>query len=289
MASERPILHHLNADSTWLLQVPDPGSSSSSRQFFNILIDPWLSGPQSDVASWFSQQYHATPSAYTSIAEVQELAGTIDVVTISHELTDHCHKETLMELPTNTPVYGPSKAAKLIRSWKHFDTVVDMPFFEEANLSDKHIPPWLWIERVQDPNDALYYHSAILISWPSTSLYREYVLYTPHGVAPSAIERLALEPHLTALCLIHGMHNVKLYGMQQLNLGGDNGLALYRRLQPKYWVGTHDEVKTAGGIVKYVLWRSIVTIEEALSREKKPIDKEVPFIALENGAQKVLS
>jgi hypothetical protein len=287
MSTKRPLLHHLNADSTWLLQVPDP-NAVSSRQYYNILIDPWLSGPQSDVASWFSQQYHATPSAYASIAEVQALAGAIDVVAISHEFTDHCHKETLLELSQDIPVYAPSKAASLIRGWGHFETVLDMPSFEDESLTEKHTPSWLWIERLQDSNDALYYHSAILISWPSTSLEREYVLYTPHGVAPSAIERLALDPHLKALCLIHGMHDIRLYGMQQLNLGGDNGLALYRRLQPKYWVGTHDEVKTAGGVVKYVLWRSIVTIEEALSREKQPIPKEVPFIALENGSHKQL-
>lgn len=49
LVANRPILTHLNGDSTWLLQLPRHGNSGRSR--FNVLIDPWLSGPQTDVAS----------------------------------------------------------------------------------------------------------------------------------------------------------------------------------------------------------------------------------------------
>ncbi len=55
LASPRPLLVHLNADTSWLIQLPLPASQRvTDRARFNILIDPWLRGPQSDVASWFS-------------------------------------------------------------------------------------------------------------------------------------------------------------------------------------------------------------------------------------------
>ena len=131
LATRRPILHHLNADTSWLLQLPRPANAvkHGSRVYYNILIDPWFVGGQSDVAKWFSQQWHATPSAVASIAEVEEmvrqvemLAGgmrrsskrraaadeetLIDAVAISHEFTDHCHKETLLEVHRDVPVFA---------------------------------------------------------------------------------------------------------------------------------------------------------------------------------------
>ena len=97
--------------------------------------------------SRFSQQWHATESAVQSVAEVEELArqievlagglrlrkgrkvngelkeeeSVIDVVAISHEFTDHCHRvcilrhcaisadtleDTLLEVHPNCPVFA---------------------------------------------------------------------------------------------------------------------------------------------------------------------------------------
>ena len=133
LATRRPILHHLNADTSWLLQLPRPANAvkHGSRVYYNILIDPWFVGGQSDVAKWFSQQFHATESAVKSVAEVEELArqveilagglrmgrkgrkrnieeveeeSYVDCVAVSHEFTDHCHKETLLEVHRDVPV-----------------------------------------------------------------------------------------------------------------------------------------------------------------------------------------
>jgi len=87
LQSGRPLLTHLNADTTWLLSLPIPGHTGrengrrdikskkdkddgkesaalrngrkSEKRYFHILIDPWLRGSQSDVAQFFSQQWHA--------------------------------------------------------------------------------------------------------------------------------------------------------------------------------------------------------------------------------------
>src|ERR1700761_4170754 len=90
LASRRPIIHHLNADSSWLLQIPRPESAvrNGSRVYYNILIDPWLSGSQSDVASWFSQQFHASQSALQTIAEVEELTREVEILASGLRLGD---------------------------------------------------------------------------------------------------------------------------------------------------------------------------------------------------------
>ncbi|KAE9368180.1 hypothetical protein N431DRAFT_428062 [Stipitochalara longipes BDJ] len=78
--ARRPLLTHLNADTTWLLSlpIPSPHPSKRKRLYYHILIDPWLVGPQSDVAAFFSTQWHATESCCQSIAEVEEVIKGIE-------------------------------------------------------------------------------------------------------------------------------------------------------------------------------------------------------------------
>ncbi|KAF2236081.1 hypothetical protein EV356DRAFT_513328 [Viridothelium virens] len=312
----RPILHHLNADSSWLLQIPRPASAvkHGGRLYFNILIDPWLKGPQSDVASWFSQQWHAIDSKFGSIAEVKELAqeiekrggdtrgrhksgktgsqkalggdGTIDVVVVSHEFTDHCHKDTLLEVHPDVPIIATKKAAELISSWSHFRTVLVTPAFTGASpdwreTSLEPLPTWIGISRIVTSKDKLYYHSAILISFNSSagqsqssdsniSDAAEAVIYTPHGTTASSLSIIQeASPPLSVLAFLHGLHDVAISSAKQLNLGGHNGLAAQRVLKAKYWVGTHDEQKRGGGLVSFFLRRKIVSLSDALEEERK--------------------
>ena len=129
------ILTHLNADTSWLLQLPYPTNSRTSSEgvivhYYNILIDPWLAGSQSDIFPWFSQQWHAQDSRLQNVSAVEDLVrkresqlsaeqkvqstangvtqriSLIDAVVISHEFTDHCHKETLLQLDPSVPVFA---------------------------------------------------------------------------------------------------------------------------------------------------------------------------------------
>ncbi|KAF2662647.1 hypothetical protein K491DRAFT_686527 [Lophiostoma macrostomum CBS 122681] len=330
LATRRPLLHHLNADTSWLLQVPRPASAikHGSRIYYNILIDPWFIGGQSDVARWFSQQWHATESAVKSVAEVEELArqveilsgglrlgkgrkvngelkeeeSLIDVVAISHEFTDHCHKETLLEVHPNCPVFATQQAAKLISTYKHFRTVVTTPTFSAYGDTDwrSHsivpLPQWLSISRLTASRDALFYHSALLIcfathpflpttpkkrsslltihgdepsSTPSSAEAAECVIYTPHGIPFTSLAPIeSADPPLHTLAFLHGLHDVAISSAQQLNLGAKNGLQAQRILKAKYWVSTHDEIKIGGGFVGWFLKRKIWTIEDALKEAR---------------------
>lgn len=200
-STRRPLLTHLNADTTWLLSIPYPRNANKrkGRIYFHLLIDPWLRGGQSDVAKFFSQQWHAIESSVQSIAGVEQLIkggedaarvpaisggdrandekeegrgdasqSWIDAVAVSHEFTDHMHKDTLLEIPSSVPVFASTKAASAIKSWRHFEFVSEIPRFARdwRTASTKPLPEWLSISRVAYAGaDMLYYHSAVMFSF----------------------------------------------------------------------------------------------------------------------------
>lgn len=293
LASGRPVLAHLNADTTWLLQLPYPSASPgpNGRTHFNILVDPWLRGPQSDVASWFSTQWHVVPPSIESMDELNSLlaqledmareAGqsAIDAVAISHEFTDHCHQATLLELPRGTPVFATDKAADLIRSWKHFDNVVTMAAFSggkgslQDSLGHHLLPGWIGIGRVVTEGNALYYHSAVLIAFAlsdaslSQSGPIEAVIYSPHGVKGSDLDCIK-QSGIRSLALLHGLDDVRIWMTKQLNLGALNGLEAVRASGARYWISTHDEQKRGGGLISWFLQRTSYTLRDAVQTEE---------------------
>ncbi|KAI0204821.1 hypothetical protein F4808DRAFT_311779 [Astrocystis sublimbata] len=342
------ILTHLNADTTWLLHLPYPKGVARppGRSRFNVLLDPWLQGPQSDGGRWFSIQWHVVAPSVQTMDELNgllsELEGEIaaphdgngnrtevqpgpatdqqshekhdsyiDVVAISHEFTDHCHESTLRELPSATPIFAPDKAAKLIRSWKHFDVVYDMPAFLAAGTKDWRdalscapLPPWVGVGRVVTPGNALYYHSALLVAWAGASSGEatdrsNAVIYSPHGIEPGALSGIQ-STGLRTLALLHGLDDVRLWMTKQLNLGGVNGVAAARECGAKYWVATHDEVKKGGGFVSMLIRRTTWSVADAVKSEgqKPKTDKKggsredeggYEFVGLGSGDGLVLS
>lgn len=279
LATRRPLLHHLNADTTWFLQLPWPESEveHGGRYYYNILIDPWLKGGQSDVASWFSQQFHVEKSSVESIAELEELAREteilaqgprlgadrktnaeaveengvdetfIDAVAVSHEFSDHCHKDTLLEIDSNVPVFAIKEAAKLIQGWKHFKRVITVDSFGANGNTDwrstsiSPLPEWIGISRLLQTDDVLNYHSALMIAFdinhesnldilakkaptPNSKRKRrhssinpssdnesaEAIVYTPHGIHSGDLNLIpGASPPIHTLAFLHGLHNVR--------------------------------------------------------------------------------
>lgn len=342
----------VNADTTWLLQLPRPDRSSSGkpsgsqRYFFNVLLDPWLSGPQADVASWFSKQWHVIEPALKSIEEVEafcreterlaaemedpdhtsrapasESKSThIDAIVISHEFTDHCHKATLLECSSSTPVIATTKAATLVKGWKHFKCVIETPGFQEdwrtcrraiqevARASGSEVgewPDWVGIGRVVTKSDKFYYHSAVMVLFyldhsesnneAVADADAEAVIYTPHGIHPESLESLSTaKPAISTLALLHGLHDVSIDWGQQLNLGAHNGLAAQKALNARWWIGTHDEDKKGGGIVSWFLRRKKIPLQDAMGRvaetdgEGEMKLQDVNFVDAESGQSLVL-
>lgn len=304
----RPLLLHLNADTTWLLQLPYPAAYTPppGRTHLNILLDPWLVGPQSDVAWWFSTQHHVISPSVESLKDLNALlraveqrglsaesddeesseddaTSFIDVVAISHEFTDHCHRATLEELPKDTTVFATDVAADLIRSWNYFDKVITAPALAPevswTRLPVGALPPWLAIGRVISPGNALYYHSAVLIAFDinhrpsSPSPSAEAVIYSPHGIESQDLAGLK-SSGVTALALLHGMHDVRIWMTKQLNLGALNGIKAMDISGAKYWIATHDEVKQGAGFIAPMLLRTVYTLKEAVATQDTVLRKE---------------
>ncbi|KAL8639607.1 MAG: hypothetical protein Q9228_003376 [Teloschistes exilis] len=316
----RPLLTHLNADTSWVLSIPYPEGSPrpASRYLYNILIDPWLQGAQSDLAAWFSQQWHVVDSSVQTISEltsclrdVENFAESnslvsykqsdalehqslsyIDAVVISHEFTDHCNFETLKQLQPATPVFATKKAAQLILSWRLFDKVHPISCLSKLNhdwrkTSSQDLPSWLGIARITTNRDALHFHSAILITFrigpESRERQTEGIVYTPHGINADDLKVLQqASPPISVLALLHGLHDIRL-SIKRLNLGAHNALRAQRISGSKYWVSTHDEIKRAAGFVNRFLKRKVWTIEDVLEeerREKGRIEVDSPLADL---------
>jgi hypothetical protein len=294
---KRPILWHLNADSSWLLSLPYPDDALCplKRRRFNILIDPWLRGSQSDLAGWFSTQWHKVPSSVQTIQELNQVLRSsedarsaaigisrledglertsspvptqenyIDAVICAHEFSDHCHRQTLEEVDPSVPCFATSKAATLIQSWNHFEQVVEVPSFGKRSdwtaTSSTFLPQWLGIAQLVRKFDPICFHSAVAIFFNgSTASGRdgvEAVLYSPHGIRAKDVRCMAAaDPPVNPLALIHGLHSVSIASMRQLNLGAPNGFECLRTLKARYWIGTHDEVKVPEGFLAPFLRR----------------------------------
>ncbi|GAP82738.2 hypothetical protein SAMD00023353_0102720 [Rosellinia necatrix] len=341
-----PILTHLNADTTWVLHLRYPAAAAAAaaaaasspppgRSRFNVVLDPWLRGPQTDGGRWFSIQWHVVAPGVRTMAELDALLGDlergsgdggndgdesttpagdgtaeerererngtsyIDAVAVSHEFTDHCHEATLRELPASTPVLAPGRAARLIRSWGHFDRVTPMPAlaadqgggreddWRVSLRTEAALPSWLGIGRVVTPGNALYYHSALVVAWEadddssSSSSSSggggsgssgggggggEAIVYSPHGIEPGVLADVVAGAGLRTLALLHGLDDVRLRPAKRLNLGGVNGVAAARACRARYWVPTHDEPKKGGGLVALLLSRTRWSVADAEGR-----------------------
>lgn len=303
LATRKPILTHLNADTTWLLSLPCPEAKNPrGRAYFHILIDPWLKGGQSDVAGWFSQQWHVERSCVENYSELESLIADLervaepsrakepetrgaDLVLVSHEFTDHMHQDTLLDVDSSVPVLATAKAASIMRGWKHFANVGEIKRFDgnwrTSSLSRLAVgsrEDWVGVSRVAYAgSDLLYYHSAIMITFPSfANTGVQGVIYTPHGISPQDLSPVSsANPKIETLALLHGLQDIALPMGAQLNRGAHNGLQVQRMLESKYWIGTHDEVKKGGGIVSWFLRRKRITLKEAMEKESNGHTKGV--------------
>ncbi|KAF8607433.1 hypothetical protein BDV93DRAFT_604016 [Ceratobasidium sp. AG-I] len=294
-----PSIKHVNGDTSWLISFP-VSLEDREDELFNVIVDPWLTGPQTDYYSWFSSQSHIIKAC---VDHISELNTRIDAVVLSHEWTDHTHRATLLEINSDTPVYATIKAAEIVRSWGHFTTVhtiEDLP--PASHWSVTHMPGLpsnLGISRISSTSFEIvsYYHVAICLAYvppevkDKAGTSANAILYSPHGIHASSLDRLP-EASVEVVALMHGLHQVWnppfLGGM--LNLGGLNAVKAIRATKARYWIGTHDEVKKGTGLVSLLLRRKVWTVEEALEAERKKEQEsggsgkdQLKYIALGSG------
>ncbi|RDL36638.1 Uncharacterized protein BP5553_05990 [Venustampulla echinocandica] len=217
---------HLNSDASFLLSFQPisslPPSPGESTKIFTILLDPWISGPSTIWHSKFSISRQKASPCISSLAEIPEP----DLAIISQSKSDHCHKETLTQLPRSggkTIILAEPAAAKIIRRWKHFDDdkVVTLPKWEDPRLRRPSTIHRIPIERLS-PNgkmgevtiaylpqkgDLTGLHSAIGITYRPPTLSLDTLPLTPPdspGSCQSIFPSPATERALSVIYSPHG-------------------------------------------------------------------------------------
>ena len=301
--TRRPLIHHLTADNSWLLQIPRSGP----RMYFNIVIDAWLEGSNLEVSTYFHDQRHTIPPAAQNIGEVDRICGEvealawelrsgtentkskevppesfIDAVVISQQAQDHCHGPTLTPLPSSVPVFAYGDVAvKKVQAWKHFHTIVNIPTFNGnwRSTSLSPLPEGIGIGGVTQLNDSSTLHTGIVVSFQTPFQEKdagdeaeaEAIVYLPHGIPSEelAIATLAsAAPRLKMLAFLHGLLRVQVFPRPlalYANLGAHNALAVQQALNAKYWIPTHDEPKEKYGLTSWILTDFWLTLKEAVA------------------------
>ncbi|KAF2768257.1 hypothetical protein EJ03DRAFT_122956 [Teratosphaeria nubilosa] len=324
----RPILHHLNGDTSWLLQVPRP--QADKRAFYNLLIDPWFTGPQINGAAFLHSQSHIDPSAVQTIAEledfleatereakgsVQKTPTLIDTVAISLAVTDHAHQPTLSQIDPNVPCFALERSTKLVASYKHFKSVTTVPFWLSGpNWQDASVPVFSDGREVrlagvkQQPDDTATLRLGFIITLGSldgSQCQTEAIAYIPHGIPAPHLTHLAkASPKLNFVALLQAWHHEKFgitptypwpfgwllgrYLHLDVVLGADDVLQAQKLLQARYLIATHDEVKESKGFTSQFLERREMSPADAI-KDGKLDGSEVQALVLQSGEHQVLT
>uniref|UniRef100_A0A0W0FRJ5 Metallo-beta-lactamase domain-containing protein n=1 Tax=Moniliophthora roreri TaxID=221103 RepID=A0A0W0FRJ5_MONRR len=286
------ILHHLNADSSWLVSFSEPN--------YTLLLDPWFTGPQVDFHPLFSSQSHVIPSQFTSIQELTSHLTAqnrrIDAVIVSFEFSDHLHKETIEGdggLGARTPFFALPRAGKVLRSWGR-ECVQDIPEADSTVKVNTDPDAELAIELSYVTATTTYtgrrLHGALAISFPMPEQKKGVVLCSPHGIPSQDLEQWyqrSKNKREEIVAVISGWDAISnpwwLGGA--ISLGAPSIIPFLRSLPKpslvRYWIRTHDEHKDKRGLVGKVLRRDVWT-KDMVSKEFGP---ELEVVELGSGEQ----
>ncbi len=206
------IFTKLNKDSSWLLE------SMEGR----ILIDPWFTSSQIDLAPWFSEQCHISDQPLVASL------GVVDYIFISHPFTDHCNKETLLQFSAAIPVITTASIAKKISRWNHFKNIYTL---ENAPIQIKRLPSSAVLDLVHD--GFLFYVEGKVI------------LYAPHG-----LKKYSHPDKVDILISTTTRYHLPFWLGGTVNLGIESLKILLQRTGSSICLATHDERKIGKGMVE---------------------------------------
>ena len=286
-------IQHLNTDCTFLLAFSPAYNTAEEHPHrfpgaFTILIDPWLSGGSSIIHPTFQYTKHTDKPHITSLADLKQ---PIDLIIISQDKPDHCHRETLCSLPKNKHVniLATRAAAKKIKSWSFFDEnnihiippynphdedsliTIALPAYTSTGspgeLTIAHLPTKYDLTKVHDAIAITYRPpSTIFSSTPSQPSQTQNkplsLLYTPHGISPATLapylkSHLHPQSALPLTALIHAFsheRNPSCLGGSVVR-GAPGGLELLRELggSVQTWISAHDApLERRGWSVKWL-------------------------------------
>ena len=205
-------LTKLNDDNSWLWEFDS----------YSLLVDPWFTPQQVDLAPWFSTQRHLTR---------QPAIGALphfDAIFISHSFSDHCNKETLLQFPETTPIIATPSILRKINSWGYFQNLISL---KQAPFEMLCYKPSGLLDLV---------HHAYLLKTKSAT-----VLFAPHGA-----KNKKLSCAVDVLIGTSTLYQLPFWLGGTVNLGLNNLLELAQSCKAKWILNTHDEAKLGTGVVE---------------------------------------
>jgi L-ascorbate metabolism protein UlaG (beta-lactamase superfamily) len=225
-------IQRLNLDNTWLLEWGG----------IRCLIDPWLTGSEVYAGTWFNEQWHAT----TPVAPAD--VPSFDAIIITQAFSDHCHLETLSQLPADKPIYGdaatcrkikqklPDRDCRIIATAIPGDGTVCGPLHCRLWSSGRLIPP--------------VFNTLVL------SKGQEVVVFAAHGFYPGQRQLDFLSQyHVRLLGASCGTIKLPWLFGGAVNPGITHVRKLIELIRPEVLVDTHDEHKHTRGIVMKIARR----------------------------------
>ena len=219
-------LTKLNDDSSWLWEFDS----------FSVLVDPWFTTQQVDLAPWFSKQQH--------FREQPQLADLppYNVIFISHPFTDHCNKETLLQLPPDILLIAAPNVLRKIKSWHHFKHLLPL---DEAPFE---------ITRITKASIWDLVHHAFLIKSSNTAL-----LYAPHGLKQD-LKVIKVDILIGTSTLF----KLPFFLGGTINLGAEKLIEVAKICEAKLILNTHDEQKLGSGLVEVFAKKKYVTAHPSI-------------------------
>ncbi len=201
----------LNDDSSWMWTL-------NGKRY---LVDPWFTPSQVDFFPWFSEQFHVTKQP--TISEL----GDIDFIFVSHPFTDHCNKETLLQLDANIPIIADRSVRKKIAKWAHFKNLVPL---EDAEISIEKLGSGSLLDPV---------HNAFVFHTNAGKL-----LYAPHGTRVKSLPKVDVAISTTTF------YRLPFWIGGTINLGLANAQGIREITSASMVFTTHDEQKVGKGLVE---------------------------------------
>lgn len=300
----RPIFTALNGDNSWLLSFPRPIAEreSTGKAYYHIVHDPWLNGPEVQFSSWLISLTLSSPAAVPNgtgvehlVQEIESFAAEagiiasapkptaneespIDAILLNFHYGDHLHVPTLLTFSPSIPVFTTTEGALTLNPLNHFTTITTYsdlspspspsPIAWQTLHPSPVLPSYLTLFRIKGHHE-LNFLTALI--WSPRPGKHEAILYSPHGLRTStpALQSLLHDsaPEFQTLALLHGLKESWTWGWQT-TFGVKSGLELFRESEARYWVRTHDDRLSYGGVVWWLVSDIFRTVEWGLGQER---------------------
>ncbi|KAF9259571.1 hypothetical protein L218DRAFT_963461 [Marasmius fiardii PR-910] len=292
-------IHRLSKDNAWLLTLSNNphGHLSTDDNTLTFLLDPWLSGPESDLHPWFITQHHSASKPpqfpdYESLAEflASDPRKAVDGVIISFEGDDHVHKKTIDGIDPELPFFALAGAAKKLRGWGR-KYVYEIP---KGPGEMSIIQQMCEAERRRSGSDnsrreflesvdvKLGFISTTATPWEDLvqDLIRGVLVFSfskGSGSENIAAWKSRQDTTTEVFAFLAGWDVVRLpWALGGITNGGipDNS-KIVSVLSPRYWLRTHDEETFMSGFVSFFIRREVWSKERAESELEMTLAEEI--------------